>query len=109
MAAVDRRRVDRLLPAVRRGGFGRHALTQSLFVAYIGAFGLLTMFGNITDYGSNFAFVQHVMSMDTIFSESRLRYRAITRPVARDSSPGGFPYSGIDLPSDPGDGPLSGS
>jgi hypothetical protein len=36
-----------------------------LFVAYIGVFGLLTAFGNITDYGSNFAFVQHVMSMDT--------------------------------------------
>ena len=40
-------------------------LAQSLFVVYIGVFGLLTAFGNITDYGSNFAFVQHVMSMDT--------------------------------------------
>jgi predicted small integral membrane protein len=56
-------------------------LTQSLFIAYIGAFGLLVAFGNITDYSSNFAFVQHVMSMDTIFPESRLRYRAITSPA----------------------------
>jgi hypothetical protein len=56
-------------------------LAQSLFVAYIGVFGLLTAFGNITDYGSNFAFVQHVMSMDTIFPESHLRYRAITSPA----------------------------
>ena len=56
-------------------------LAQSLFVAYIGVFGLLTAFGNITDYGSNFAFVQHVMSMDTIFPESHLHYRAITSPA----------------------------
>jgi len=56
-------------------------LTQSLFVAYIGVFGLLVAFGNLTDYGTNFAFVQHVMSMDTIFPDSRLRYRAITSPA----------------------------
>jgi predicted small integral membrane protein len=56
-------------------------LAQSLFVAYIGIFGLLTAFGNITDYSSNFAFVQHVMSMDTIFPDSHLRYRAITSPA----------------------------
>lgn len=56
-------------------------LTQSLFTAYIGAFGLLVAFGNVTDYGTNFAFVQHVMSMDTIFPDSGLRYRAITSPA----------------------------
>ncbi len=56
-------------------------LTQTLFVAYIGVFGLLVAFGNLTDYGSNFAFVQHVMSMDTVFPDSRLKVRAITSPV----------------------------
>ena len=61
-------------------------LAQSLFVAYIGVFGLLTAFDNITDYGSNFAFVRHVMSMDTIFPESHLRYRAITGPALPRSS-----------------------
>jgi predicted small integral membrane protein len=55
-------------------------LTQGLFAAYIGAFGLLVAFGNLTDYGTNFAFVQHVMSMDTIFPGNGLRYRAITNP-----------------------------
>ena len=57
-------------------------LTQILFVAYIGVFGLLVAFGNVTDYGTNFAFVQHVMSMDTVFPDSRLKYRAITSPAA---------------------------
>lgn len=28
---------------------------------------LLVAFGNMTDYGTNFEFVKHVLSMDTIF------------------------------------------
>ena len=42
---------------------------------------LLVAFGNLTDYGSNFAFVQHVLSMDTTFPGNKLMYRAITAPV----------------------------
>ena len=38
-------------------------------------------FGNITDYGTNFAFVQHVMSMDTLLPTTTITYRAITSPV----------------------------
>src|SRR5690606_15430736 len=34
-------------------------------------------FGNLTDYGSNFPFVQHVLRMDTIFPNATIRYRAI--------------------------------
>ena len=33
------------------------------------------------DYGSNYAFVQHVLSMDTIFPDSTLTSRAITSPI----------------------------
>lgn len=55
-------------------------LLQILFVAYIGVFASLVAFGNLTDYGSNFAFVAHVMTMDTIFPGSRLGYRAIASP-----------------------------
>ena len=40
----------------------------------------LVAFGNLTDYGSNFAFVQHVLAMDTIFPDATIRYRAITTP-----------------------------
>lgn len=38
-------------------------------------------FGNITDYGTNFAFVEHVMSMDTLFPTTTITYRAITTPA----------------------------
>lgn len=40
-------------------------------------FATLVAFGNITDYGSNFAFVHHVFLMDTIFPEATIKYRAI--------------------------------
>jgi predicted small integral membrane protein len=50
-------------------------------VAAIALFVSIVAFGNITDYGTNFAFVQHVLSMDTIFERSTIRYRAITSPV----------------------------
>lgn len=39
---------------------------------------LLVAFGNMTDYGTNFEFVKHVLSMDTIFPDSKVGYRAIT-------------------------------
>ena len=38
----------------------------------------LVAFGNLTDYDTNFAFVQHVLLMDTVFPSSTIRYRAIT-------------------------------
>ena len=42
----------------------------------------LIAFNNVTDYGSNFDFVQHVLSMDTTFPGNRLKWRAITSPAA---------------------------
>ena len=56
-------------------------LSKVVMVAGLAAFALLVAFGNMTDYGSNFAFVQHVMSMDTTFPGNRLMYRAITSPL----------------------------
>ena len=53
-------------------------------IAMVGAialFATLVAFGNLTDYWTNFAFVQHVLSMDTIFPNSEIGYRAITSPV----------------------------
>jgi predicted small integral membrane protein len=41
---------------------------------------LLVAFGNMTDYGTNFEFVKHVLLMDTIFPNSNVGYRAITTP-----------------------------
>jgi predicted small integral membrane protein len=50
-------------------------------VAAIALFASLVAFGNITDYGTNFVFVQHVLSMDTVFGFSTIKYRAITSPA----------------------------
>ena len=48
-------------------------LTLSLAI-----FALLVGIDNILDYGTNFAFVQHVLSMDTTFPGNKLMWRAIT-------------------------------
>ena len=47
----------------------------------LGLFCLLVAFDNLTDYTTNYLFVQHVMSMDTTYPGSELRYRAITNPT----------------------------
>jgi len=52
-----------------------------LLVLLIGLFSLLVGLDNIIDYGTNYAFVQHVMSMDTVFPSSTLTWRAITSPL----------------------------
>jgi predicted small integral membrane protein len=46
----------------------------------LAVFAFLVAFGNVTDYGSNFAFVQHVLGMDTTFPGNALMYRSITNP-----------------------------
>lgn len=48
----------------------------------LATFATLVAFNNITDYGSNFAFVKHVLSMDTTFLGNAAMYRAITAPWA---------------------------
>ncbi|GHD56415.1 membrane protein [Thalassobaculum fulvum] len=41
----------------------------------------LAAFGNITDYGTNWTFVQHVLAMDTTFQSPALMWRAVTDPT----------------------------
>ena len=38
-------------------------------------------FNNLVDYGSNYSFVQHTLSMDTVFSGNTLKSRAILNPL----------------------------
>ncbi|HEX2380955.1 MAG TPA: DUF2165 domain-containing protein, partial [Methyloceanibacter sp.] len=52
-------------------------MVMSLVLA---AFCLLVTLDNITDYGTNYLFVQHVMIMDTTFPGNALMYRSITSP-----------------------------
>jgi predicted small integral membrane protein len=54
---------------------------KAALVAAVALFASLVTFGNLTDYNTNFAFVQHILSMDTIFPFSAISYRAITNPL----------------------------
>lgn len=56
-------------------------IAKLLMVASLAAFAFIVTFDNITDYDTNFAFVRHVLSMDTTFPDTGLRWRAVTRPA----------------------------
>jgi predicted small integral membrane protein len=56
-------------------------LAKAVLVASIALFATLVAFGNLTDYGTNFVFVRHVLSMNTILPSSQIGYRAITSPA----------------------------
>ena len=56
-------------------------LAKLAMVASLAAFTGLVAADNLLDYGTNFAFVQHVLSMDTVFPDNTLRWRAITQPA----------------------------
>ena len=51
--------------------------SKALLSLSLGLLTLVVVFNNITDYWTNFNFVSHVLSMDTIFAGSKLRSRAI--------------------------------
>lgn len=55
--------------------------SKVLLTAAIALFATLVAFGNLTDYGTNFEFVQHVMRMDTLFPETTIRYRRVEAPL----------------------------
>jgi predicted small integral membrane protein len=61
-------------------------VAKTALVAAIALFASLVAFGNLTDYQTNFVFVQHVLSMDTIFPSSTIRYRAITDPALHQAA-----------------------
>jgi predicted small integral membrane protein len=55
-------------------------VARLLMVASLAAFAGIVTYDNLIDYPSNYAFVQHVLSMDTTFPDNALRHRAITDP-----------------------------
>ena len=59
-----------------------------VLVAIIAAFFTLAAFRNITDYLTNYTFIQHVLSMDSVFPDSRTVWRAISSPVLQTISIG---------------------
>jgi len=56
-------------------------LVKVAMVASCALFALLVAFNNLVDYGSNYTFVRHTLSMDTTFPGNALKGRAITSPT----------------------------
>lgn len=52
-------------------------LAKTISVAAIGLMTLLIVIGNTTDYYTNYFFVKHVLSMDSIFPDIHIHYRSI--------------------------------
>ncbi|WP_069160243.1 DUF2165 domain-containing protein [Nocardia altamirensis] len=57
----------------------RMALT--VFTAVTAAYVAVVALNNITDFGTNQQFVQHVLAMDTTFHDDDVMWRAITDPT----------------------------
>ena len=53
-------------------------LAKTALTAALGFFMLLVVFGNLTDYGSNYGFVSHVLAMDTTFPGNAIMWRSIS-------------------------------
>jgi predicted small integral membrane protein len=73
-------------PGLRVGEVGEANMTmlrlsRIALVATVAAFFTLVAFGNVTDYGANWQFVSHVMSMDTTYRNPDVMWRAVTDPT----------------------------
>jgi predicted small integral membrane protein len=59
--------------------------SKIVLISGIGCMALAAAFNNVIDYQSNFLFVQHVMTMDTVYPTNVLKYRAIDEPLAHSA------------------------
>ncbi|MEU9730673.1 DUF2165 domain-containing protein [Streptomyces sp. NPDC048002] len=65
---------------------GALRLTATLLTASVALYMALVAFGNITDFGTNQQFVQHVLAMDTTFKDDDLMWRAVTSKGLQDTA-----------------------
>jgi predicted small integral membrane protein len=56
-------------------------ISKIAMTAALAAFAFIVTYNNLVDYGSNYEFVKHVLSMDTTFPGNKLTGRAITNPT----------------------------
>ncbi|WP_030612254.1 DUF2165 domain-containing protein [Streptomyces sclerotialus] len=61
-------------------------LAAGILTGTVALYMALVAFGNITDFGTNQAFVQHVLAMDTTFKDPDLMWRAITSRPLQDAA-----------------------
>jgi predicted small integral membrane protein len=55
-------------------------LGKTLLTSTLALYFLLVAFNNMIDYGTNFRFVEHVLSMDSIPADANVLWRAIRNP-----------------------------
>jgi len=55
-------------------------LAKIAMTGALALFAFIVTYDNIVDYGTNYEFVKHVLSMDTTFPDNKLMSRAITDP-----------------------------
>ncbi|WP_138908076.1 DUF2165 domain-containing protein [Streptomyces chryseus] len=60
------------------------AVAATGLVATVALYMALVAFGNITDFGTNQEFVQHVLAMDTTFKDEDLMWRAVESRTVQD-------------------------
>src|SRR5215470_15289990 len=53
-------------------------VAKVLVIAALASYALMVAYNNVVDYGSNYEFVRHVLSMDTTFPGNALMHRAIS-------------------------------
>jgi predicted small integral membrane protein len=61
-------------------------ISKVILVSAVAVTVSLVAFDNLTDYDTNWTFVTHVLSMDTVPLRSALHYRAITNPIVQQIS-----------------------
>ncbi len=74
-------------PAAPRNWFlrlGAPPVAATALTAVVALYMSLVAFGNITDFGTNQQFVQHVLSMDTTFKDPDLMWRAVESPALQN-------------------------
>lgn len=62
-------------------GLGGPRTVGAVLTGFTALYLTLVVFNNLTDYGTNHAFVQHVFAMDTTFKSPNTMWRAITSPA----------------------------
>ncbi|MER6914484.1 DUF2165 domain-containing protein [Streptomyces sp. NPDC000594] len=67
-------------------GLGTLPVAATALTATIAVYMALVAFGNITDFGTNRAFVQHVLAMDTTFRDDDVMWRAIESRAIADAA-----------------------
>ncbi|MFF7813280.1 DUF2165 domain-containing protein [Streptomyces sp. NPDC007945] len=65
---------------------GSLPVAATALTATVAVYMTLVAFGNITDFGTNQQFVQHVLSMDTTFKDPDLMWRAVESPALQNAA-----------------------